>query len=280
MPADGFASHRHPWIAHGILAVAAAVTVFPLFWMITTAFTPNELVLQRAFRLLPEQPSLVNFATAFERHPVLTWLLNSIVVATAVTLGKLVLAVPAGFAFAHLRFRGRDTLFWTIIVTMTFPTVIGIVPLYVGISLVGWYDSLAGVIVPSIAHIGFYVFFMRQTFRGLPPEIFEAARIDRAGLLRQFLEIALPNVLPAIASISVISFMGAWNIYLWALLVLDSTGNRTLSVGIKVFSAIDDFEPLWGPMMATALVSTLPVLLLFLVAQRVIMAAFTERAGE
>jgi len=271
---------RRPWIAHGVLTATAVFTLFPLFWMLTTAFTPNDLVLQRAFRFLPEEPSFVNFVDAFTRHPVALWLVNSVVIASAVTLGKLALAVPAGFAFAQMRFAGREALFWTIIATMTFPTVIGIVPLYVGISMIGWYDTLAGVIVPSIAYIGFYVFFMRQTFRGLAPEIFEAARLDGAGPLRQFFEIALPNVLPAVASISVISFMGAWNIYLWALLVLDSPEQRMLSVGIKAFSAIDDFTPLWGPMMAVAVVSTLPVLLLFLCAQKVIMAAFTGRPGE
>ena len=271
---------RRPWLAHGVLTAMAVFTLFPMFWMLTTAFTPNDLVLQRAFRFLPEDPTIANFVDAFTRQPVFAWLINSIVIAAAVTLGKLALAVPAGFAFAQLRFAGREVLFWTIIATMTFPTVIGIVPLYVGISMIGWYDTLAGVIVPSIAYIGFYVFFMRQTFRGLAPEIFEAARIDGAGPLRQFWQIAVPNILPAIASISVISFMGAWNIYLWALLVLDSPEKRMLSVGIKAFSSIDDFTPLWGPMMAVAVVSTLPVLLLFLFAQRVIMAAFTGRAAD
>ena len=135
-------------------------------------------------------------------------------------------------------------------------------------------------IVPSIAYIGFYVFYMRQTFRTLPGDMFEAAWLDGAGPWRQLRDIAVPNALPAIASMSVISFMGAWNIYLWALLVLDSPERRTLSIGIKVFSAIDDFEPLWGPMMATALISVLPVLLLFLAAQRIVMAAFTGRVGD
>ena len=268
------------WLAHLVLAAAAVLAIFPQFWMATTAFTPNEIVLRSHFRFWPEEPSLANFRTAFDRHPVWNWLWNSILVATLVTLGKLALAVPAGFAFAHMRFRGRDALFWTIVATMTFPTIIGIVPLYIGISMVGLYDTLAGVIVPSIAYIGFYVFFMRQTFRTLPGDMFEAAWLDGAGPWRQLRDIAVPNALPAIASVSVISFMGAWNIYLWALLVLESPERGTLPIGVKVFSAIDDFEPLWGPMMAVALISTLPVLLLFLAAQRVVMAAFTGQVGR
>ncbi|WP_428924854.1 carbohydrate ABC transporter permease [Marinibacterium sp. SX1] len=268
------------WAVHGLLMLAALLSIFPLFWMTTTAFTPNELVLQKAFRFWPDEPSLANFNRAFADYPVAMWLWNSILIAGLVTLGKLVIAVPAGFAFAHLRFRGREAAFWAIVATMTFPTVIGIVPLYVGISKIGWFDSRAGVIVPSIAYIGFYVFFMRQTFRTLPPEMFEAARIDNAGPFRQLLQIGLPNVVPAVASLSVISFMGAWNIYLWALLVLDSPEKRTLAVGLKAFTSIDDHEPLWGPMMAVALLSCLPVMVIFAFAQRFVMAAFTGRVGE
>ncbi|MGE4326376.1 MAG: carbohydrate ABC transporter permease [Pseudodonghicola sp.] len=271
---------RTPWVVHGLLMLAAVVTIFPLFWVATTAFTPNDLVLQKAFRFWPDQPSFENFRAAFAGYPVLAWTLNSLLVAGLVTLGKMLIAVPAGFAFAQMRFRGRETLFWIIVVTMTFPTVIGIVPLYIGISMIGWYDSRAAIIVPSIAYIGFYVFFMRQTFRGLPREMFEAARLDRAGPFRELVQIALPNVLPAIASLSVISFLGAWNIYLWTLLIVDSDSKRTLAVGIKVFTAVDDYEPLWGPMMAVALISMLPVLILFLFAQRFVMAAFTGRIDE
>ncbi|WP_172292133.1 carbohydrate ABC transporter permease [Pseudoruegeria sp. HB172150] len=274
------ADRRTFWMVHAVLVLAAVLSVFPLFWMTTTAFTPNELVLRKTFRFWPDEPSLANFRTAFAGYPVAAWLWNSILIATLVTVGKLAIAVPAGFAFAHLRFRGREAAFWTIVATMTFPTIIGIVPLYVGISMVGWFDTRAGVIVPSIAYIGFYVFFMRQSFRTLPREMFEAARMDAAGPFRQLLQIAIPNVLPSIASLSVISFMGAWNIYLWALLVLDSPEKRTLAVGLKAFTSIDDHQPMWGPMMAVALLSALPVLLIFAFAQRFVMAAFTGRVGE
>lgn len=278
MKADAF--RPRTWPAHALLILAAALAVFPLFWMATTAFTPNELVLRKAFRFWPDEPSLANFRTAFTDYPAASWLWSSVAIASLVTAGKMAIAVPAGFAFAHMRFRGRQALFWTIVATMTFPTIIGIVPLYVGISLIGWYDTRAGVIVPSIAYIGFYVFFMRQAFRALPGDMFEAARLDGAGPFRQLAQIAVPNVAPSIAALSVISFMGAWNIYLWALLVLDSPHRRTLAVGIKAFTAIDDFQPLWGPMMAVALLSTLPVMLIFALAQRFVMAAFTGRVGE
>lgn len=267
-------------LAHLVLFAMAVLSVFPLLWIVTTAFTPNELALTKAFRFWPDEPTVENFRVAFTRFPVAAWIWNSVLIAGLVAAGKLLIAVPAGFAFAHMRFHGRDTLFWVIVATLTFPTIIGIVPLYVGITMVGWYDTLQGVIVPSIAYIGFYVFFMRQAFRSLPAEMFEAARLDRAGPLKQLCEIGIPNVLPAIASLGVIAFLGAWNIYLWSLLVLDSPDKRTLAIGLKSFVVIDDYEPMWGPMMVVALLSMLPVLILFLLAQRFVMAAFTGRVGE
>ncbi|WP_346898663.1 carbohydrate ABC transporter permease [uncultured Roseibium sp.] len=269
-----------PWLSHVLLIVAALFSVFPLFWMVTTAFTPNDLILSKAFRFWPDDPTMSNFTEAFRRYPVANWLWNSILVASLVTLGKMLIAVPAGFAFAHMEFKGRNLFFWTIVATLTFPTAIGIVPLYVGISLIGWYDTLTAVIVPSIAYIGFYVFFMRQAFRQLPGTMFEAARMDGAGPFRQLLHFGVPNVLSSIASLSVISFMGAWNIYLWSLLVLDSQEKQTLAIGIKYFSSIDDVEPLWGPAMAVALLSALPTIVVFVFAQRYVMAAFTGQVDR
>jgi ABC-type glycerol-3-phosphate transport system permease component len=128
-------------------------------------------------------------------------------------------------------------------------------------------------VIPSIPYIGFYVFFMRQAFRSLPRTMFEAARIDGAGLWRQFVQIAIPNVLPAIAALSVIAFMGAWNIYLWAQLVLEDHFKKTLTTGIASFADLEGADRVWGPLMATSLLSIAPVLIMFLIAQRFIVDA-------
>lgn len=265
--------------AHGVLALAAGLTLFPLLWMVTTAFTPNELALARPIRFWPERPTLENFRIAFDRHPVGLWLLNAGLVASLVTVGKLAIAVPAAFAFAVLEFRGRDALFWLVVATLTFPSIIGIVPTFVAVVRVGLFDTLAGVIVPSIAHVGFYVFYLRQSFRNLPAEMFDAARIDGAGRLRQMIEIAIPNVGPALAAVSVLSFLGAWNIYFWALLVLESPEKQTITIGIKFFADVEAANQLWGPLMATALLGVLPILVLFLAAQRSMIEAFAPGGG-
>jgi len=267
-------------LVHVPLLLAAGIAFLPLLLVLSAAFTPNELVLADPLRLLPYHPSLANFTDALRRYPVMTWLGNSVLTAGAITIGKLALSLPAGYAFAKLRFRGRETLFWVILATMTFPAVVAILPSYIAVVRLGLFDTYAAMIIPSIPYIGFYVFYSRETFRRLPDAMLEAARIDGAGTLRQFLAIALPNVLPSVAALAVIAFLGAWNIYLWAQLVLEDTAHKTIVTGIAMFADIEGGQRLWGPLMATSVLSTLPVLLLFLLAQRWIAEAFAPGTAE
>jgi ABC-type glycerol-3-phosphate transport system permease component len=260
-------------IIHIVLLGLSLATVFPLVWMVTSAFTPNDIIATKAMRLWPDEPTLSNFTAAADRHPIWVWLGNSILTSTLITLGKLVLALPAGFAFARLEFRGREPLFWLVVATMSFPTVLAIVPTYIAVVKVEAFDTYGAMIIPSIPYIGFYVFYFRQSFRSLPGSMFEAAEIDGAGPWRQFWQIALPNVGPSIAALSVISFMGAWNIYLWGQLVLEDDFKKTLTTGIAAFADLDGTGVVWGPLMATSLISVVPVLVLFLVAQRFIVDA-------
>ncbi len=267
----GYKLHR--LLLHIVLMAICIVTVFPLVWMVTAAFTPNDMIMARAFRLCPENPTLSNFTTAASRHPIWMWLWNSMLTATLITVGKLVLSVPAGFAFGRLEFKGKRALFWFVIATMSFPNVLAIIPTYIAVVKLQAFNTYGAMIIPSIPYIGFYVFYMRQAFRSLPASMFEAARMDGSGLWRQFTEIGIPNVIPAIAALSVISFMGAWNIYLWGQLVLDDAFKKTLTTGIAAFADLEGAERAWGPLMATSLLSIVPVLLIFLLAQRFIVDA-------
>ncbi|MDQ8731102.1 carbohydrate ABC transporter permease [Bradyrhizobium sp. LHD-71] len=260
---------------HAVLFVTCAATVFPLIWMVSSAFTPNELISAKTVRLWPETPTLSNFVLAAERQPIWTWMWNSILTATLITLGKLALAVPAGFAFGRGAFPGHQVLFWFVIATMSFPTALAIIPTYIAIVKIQAFDTYGAMVIPSIPYIGFYVFYMRQAFRNLPGSMFEAAQIDGAGIWRQFLQIGIPNVLPAIAALSVIAFMGAWNIYLWGQLVLEDRFKKTLTTGIASFADLEGTDRVWGPLMATSLLSIVPVLIMFLIAQRFIVDALS-----
>src|SRR5262249_13560272 len=156
-----------------------------------SAFTPNDLIAAKTIRFWPENPTLSNFTEAASRHPIWMWLWNSILTATLITVGKLLLAVPAGFAFGRMEFPGKQPLFWFVIATMSFPSVLAIIPTYIGVVKLQAFDTYGAMIIPSIPYIGFYVFYMRQAFRSLPGSMFEAARIDGSGLWRQFTEIGV-----------------------------------------------------------------------------------------
>ncbi len=261
------------WLAHLALAGIALATLAPLLLMFANAFTPNDLVTRQPIRFWPDRPTLANFIAAGQRYPVWIWLLNSVLGAAAITLGKLLLSIPAGFAFGRLHFRGRHTAFALIVATLSFPSVVAVVPTYMAVLRLGLSDTRAALIIPSIPYIGFYVFYLRQAFRSLPAAMFEAATLDGAGTLRQLLSIALPNVLPQVAVVCILSFVGAWNIYLWAQLVLEGVPMKTLVTGIAMFADVDARERLWGPVMACAVLSVAPVLALFLLAQRFVGAA-------
>lgn len=263
-------------LIHITLLVAVVVTLFPLIWMFTTAFTPNELTFRRNLGLLPSQPSFTNFVKAFEIQPVAYWLINSVITSAAIAAGKMLIAVPAAFAFAHFRFRGRDWLFAIVVGTMTIPYVVTLIPTYIAVVKLEMYNTLAGVIVPSIAFCGFAIFFLRQSFKIVPTELLEAGVIDGAGPVRALVSIVIPNTLPAIASLSVLSFLSAWNLYLWPHLILNDANMKTLSIGLKLFATNQEQLQQWGPLMATAVLGLLPALAIFAFAQRYVMDAFVH----
>jgi len=262
------------WGLHATLAALSLLTLFPLFWMLRTAFTPHAEVFRATLAPFPANPTLANFPQAFALFPVADWFVNSIVVAVSCAAGKLIVAAPAAFAFARGRFPGRDAGFALVVGTMTVPYVITLIPTYMGVVRAGLYDTHLAVILPTVAHCGFACFFLRQAFRQLPAELFEAAAIDGAGPWRQFARIALPNVRAALAALFVLGFLSAWNLYLWPLLVLETPENKTLSIGLKLFATTGEQGGQWGPLMATAILGAAPVLILFLLAQKQIVSAF------
>jgi multiple sugar transport system permease protein/sn-glycerol 3-phosphate transport system permease protein len=262
---------------HAVLILLCLLTAFPLLWMLSTALKPLDEIFARDLRLIPSNPTLENFPEAFRLQPVGRWLLNSVVVAVAITIGKLALSVPAAYAFARFRFFGRNLLFALVVGTMIVPDVITIVPNYVLVARFDWINTPQGVIVPMVAFTGFYVFLLRQALLSLPQELFDAARVDGAGEWTILWRVALPLVRPAVAVVAVLSFLSAWNLYLWPLLVLSDTEAQTLTVGMRYFAqSLEMGTPTWGALMAVATLAILPPLLLYVLAQKAIISAFVE----
>lgn len=253
---------------HAVVVVICAFTIFPFLWMLSTSFKQADEVFTRDLRLLPHAPTWRNFPDAFTYFPVARWFWNSFGIAVLTTLGKLVISVPAAFAFARLRFRGDKALFAMVLATMIVPGIVTVVPNYILVSDLNWMNTWAGVVIPSLPATAFYVFLLRQNVLQMPQDLIDAARLDGASTVRLLVGIVVPNIKPTIAVVVVLSFLGAWNQYLWPLLVLNDFESKTLATGMQFFTANQESAMMWGPMMATAAIATLPPLIIYAIAQK------------
>ena len=261
-------------LVHLLVIVICFLTIFPFFWMVSTAFKQANEVFTRDIQLIPLNPTLRNFPDAFTYFPVAHWLWNSFGIAVLMTLGKLLISVPAAFAFARLHFRGDKFFFAMVLATMIVPGVVTVVPNYVLVSRLGWLDSWVGVIIPSLPATAFFVFLLRQNILTLPQDLIDAAKVDGASTLKLLWQIVVPNIRPAIAVVTILSFLGAWNQYLWPLLVLNDFEAKTLATGMQFFTSNTESAQLWGPMMATAAIAALPPLIIYAFAQKQIISTF------
>lgn len=270
----GRRGRRGDYLLHAVVIVICALTIFPFLWMLTTSIKIPTEVFTRDLRLIPRAPTLRNYPDAFAYFPVANWLWNSFGIAVLMTIGKVAISVPAAFAFGRLRFAGSKLLFAAVLATMIVPGIVTVVPNYVLISRLGWMNSWTGVIVPSLPATAFFVFLLRQSVLTLPQELIDAARIDGASTVRLMLGIVVPNIKPAIAVVVILSFLGAWNQYLWPLLVLNDLKSKTLATGMQFFTNNTESAQLWGPMMATAAIAVIPPLIIYALAQKQIINTF------
>src|SRR5680860_386517 len=253
---------------HALIVVICFFTIFPFLWMLSTSFKQADEVFTRDLRLIPNHPTWRNFPDAFGYFPVAHWFWNSFGIAVLTTVGKLLISVPAAFAFARLRFRGDKVLFAMVLATMIVPGIVTVVPNYILVSNLNWMNTWAGVVIPSLPATAFFVFLLRQNVLQLPQDLIDAARIDGASTVKLLTQIVMPNIKPAIAVVVILSFLGAWNQYLWPLLILNDFESKTLATGMPFFTANADAAQMWGPMMATAAIATLPPVLIYALAQK------------
>ncbi len=261
-------------LLHLLAGLICFITIFPFFWMLSTALKQANEVFTGDIQLIPLHPTLQNFPEAFRVFPVANWMWNSFGIAVLTTLGKVLISVPAAFAFSRLNFRFSKFFFAMVLATMIVPGVVTVVPNYVMVSRLGWINTWTGVIIPSLPATAFFVFLLRQSMLALPQDLLDAARLDGASIIKLLWQIVVPNVRPAIAVVTVLSFLGAWNQYLWPLLVLNDFESKTLATGMQFFTSNTESAQLWGPMMATATLATLPPLILYAFAQKQIISTF------
>jgi multiple sugar transport system permease protein len=253
------------------LLVFAFFTVMPLIWMISTALKPNELVLKMPPVIVPANPTLDHFETFLRQRDVPRWILNSVIVVTAVTVGHVVFYSMAGYALAKLNFPGKRLIFWIVLATLTVPLYVIVVPLYKMMVDLGWINSYAGLIIPALVGPT-SLFLMKQFMSTLPSTLIDAARVDACPEWRIFLRVVLPLARPGIAVLAIFTFMGYWNSFFWPFVVTQTSDMRVLTVGLTQVR-YGQFD--YGSLMAGSVISAAPMFIVFLVFQRYFLRGLT-----
>ena len=253
-----------PW--HLVLLPLALVMLAPLMWMLVASLETLEQTRHFPPILWPGTLRFENYPNAFRSAHMATWFWNSFVVTTTVVLSNLVLCSLAAYAFARMRFLGRTAIYFLLLATLMVPLQVVLIPTFLIVKSLGLIDHLGALIVPNLANV-FGIFMLTQFFRTLPVELEEAARIDGASRLSILLRIVLPLSAPALATLAVIQFMWTWNDFLWPLVtIINNEGAFTLQLGLAQFQGAHQTDT--SLLMAANVMSLLPMLVLFLLAQR------------
>jgi cellobiose transport system permease protein len=268
-------SERRPsFVVYGILIAFILGSAFPFYWSFLVS-SHDDATFTKDAPILPGGNFIQNASRVLDTIPFWKALGNSIIVSGTVTLSVVVLSTLAGFAFAKLRFKGRGPLMVFVIATLAVPTQLGIIPLYMAMAEYGWSGTLGAVIVPNLV-TAFGVFWMRQYIAdAVPDELIEAARMDGCSMIRTFWHVCLPAVRPAAAMLGIFTFMTSWNDFLWPLIVLNAD-NPTMQVALEKLQSgyyVDKTLVLAGTTMATV-----PILIVFLVLGRQIVAGIMQGA--
>lgn len=251
-----------------VLAVAfGLVMLVPFALMVSTAFKPHAYVLEIPPQLIPSAPTLDNFVEAWTSSDFGRYFANSVVVSVASTVASVSLAAMLAFAFARFEFPGRRVLFGALLFTMMVPGMVLLIPQFVLAKNLGLLNSLPGlVIVYCVLNLGLNTFLLRGFFASMPQEIFDAAEVDGAGVWRTFTTVALPLARPGLATVTLFSFLAAWDEFTWAIVSLSDERLYTLPIAIRSLQRAQATE--WGIVFAASLIALIPVLALFLALQK------------
>ena len=254
-------------LTYALLTLLALIMIVPFVWMFATSLKTREYILETPLRLIPDPASFDSYRELYDLIPLKKMLMNSIIVAVVGTSGQVVVSAMAAYAFARMQWPGRNALFTLYLATMMVPSQVTLIPLFILIRELGWPNTYQALIVPGLFS-AFGTFLLRQHFLTLPRELEEAAFLDGANHFTIFWRVLLPLSKPAMATLGVFSFMGLWNAYLWPLFVARREDVMTLPVGLAVLQGGPRALTQWNLVMAGAVITVLPILAVFLLAQR------------
>lgn len=260
-------------VGYLILVSWALVTLFPLYWMVTTAIKPPTFVMALPPEWIPKQLTLENFVEMFARRPWGRWTLNSVIVAGGVTLFQLLTSSMAGYGFSKKEFPGREFIFWLYISSMMIPGFALIIPLYQLAVALKLTNTYLGVMMPGLAS-SFGTFLMRQFIRTLPTELIDAGKIDGCGELSVFWRIVMPLSLPGMAVLGIFVFMGQWGSFLWPLIVTNKDKMKVITVAVGTLGT-SELRTNYGAVMAGSTYIALPMFIVFFLFSRYFLRGVT-----
>lgn len=248
-----------------LITLVTILFLIPLAYMISTSLKPKAEVLQNTTALFGSYFAVENYVRAWNAFPFGRYLFNSVFVGVATTAVTVVTSAMAAYAFARLKFRGRDKLFFAYLATLMVPLQVTIIPLYMILRMLGWHNSYAALIIPP-SFTAFGVFMLRQFFLSIPVEIEEAAKIDGCSRFGIFTRIILPMSKPGLASLAIFTFVNSWKSFFWPLIVTSTDTYKTLPLGLYMFSG--QYGTDWSALMAATTISILPGIVFYVVFQK------------
>jgi arabinooligosaccharide transport system permease protein len=278
----GLLALRREWssaLLHVVIAVLAIVSLLPFFWLICATFKNNDDFLTYSFLpwTHPQRWTISNYPYLFDHNPFLVWVFNSLFLCCLHTCLVVTLSSLGGFALAKYRFAGKKPLMALMLTTMMLPSQVLLPSSYELMYKIGWLDSYAAIIVPGAVSV-FGMFLFMQAMKTVPEELLQAGRVDGCSELRLWWEVALPIVRPMIGAYTLLSFMGAWNSFLWPQIVLQSQNKYTLPVGLTNMLGLPEYNTPYGVLMTGTLLSIVPVAILFFILQRDFIAGLATGA--
>jgi len=246
------------------LVIGAFISIMPFLWLVTTSLKPPGKIFSAPL-LVPTHFHYENYIEAWNSVPFARYIINSTIMSLGIVICQTLFSAMAGYAFAKINFKFKDALFLIFLITMMIPDSVKMIPNFLTIKNLGWYDTYAALIVPRAASV-FAIFLFRQFFLSIPRSIEESARLEGCGLFRLFFQIVLPLSKPVMVTNILFSFLFAWNDFLWPLIITDSQKMRTIQVGLSYFQG--RYGVRWELLSAATIFAILPSFIVFIIAQK------------
>jgi multiple sugar transport system permease protein len=249
-----------------VMIIGAFISIFPYLLALLTSLKPRNQIFSSSPWSLPQPFTWQNYLDVLQKNHFVDAIFHTMIYATFVTIGQIIFSTLAAYAFARMRFPGRDTIFWLYLATMMVPNIVTLIPLFILVKNLGWIDSYLGLIIPNLFGTPYGIFLMRQFFLAIPADLENAARLEGANTLQIMWEIILPLSRPIIATLGIITAVNTWNDFLWPLIITYSDDVKVLTVSIGAFQSLHNAE--WNLMMAATFIILGPLLILYFVFQK------------